>query len=157
MKSLQIALSTALLFLFFACSDPCADVNCGDNGTCNQGLCICDEGYEGFNCEAKIIDKFTGTWVSTDFSCDGELEPVTFVFEQGSTITDLRFYDAEDEEIIISVNYAGNNISIDEQEVDEATVSGSGSLTDANTFLMFFQIVDEDNDSYSCSGTFTKQ
>jgi hypothetical protein len=32
--------------------DPCADVDCGDNGTCEDGACVCDGGYylDGTEC-----------------------------------------------------------------------------------------------------------
>jgi hypothetical protein len=30
---------------------PCANKNCGTFGTCNNGLCICKNGYSGNNCE----------------------------------------------------------------------------------------------------------
>ncbi|EFC39663.1 predicted protein [Naegleria gruberi] len=31
--------------------DQCYDVSCSDHGTCKNGRCICDSGYEGNNCE----------------------------------------------------------------------------------------------------------
>lgn len=41
--------------LFTACGDdpidPCAGVDCGSNGTCMTGICDCEDGYSGDNCE----------------------------------------------------------------------------------------------------------
>ena len=138
--------------------DLCFDAMC-NNGSCNSdtGACECNEGYEGTNCESLVIAKFVGTWVSTDFNCDGDLEPVTFIFEQGATITDLRFYDLEDDDIVFNVNYDGNNLTIPEQEADDVTVSGSGDLTDPTMMSLNFLVVDDIGDQYNCSGTFTKQ
>ena len=31
--------------------DPCAEVDCGSHGTCEQGVCECDPGYEGEFCD----------------------------------------------------------------------------------------------------------
>jgi len=31
--------------------DPCAEVDCGANGQCTEGVCECEEGYEGDFCE----------------------------------------------------------------------------------------------------------
>ncbi|MBN2096536.1 fibronectin type III domain-containing protein [Candidatus Peregrinibacteria bacterium] len=31
--------------------DPCAEVDCGAHGQCAEGVCECDEGYEGDSCE----------------------------------------------------------------------------------------------------------
>lgn len=40
---------------FAACGDdpidPCAGVDCGDNGTCVEGICVCEDGYSGVSCE----------------------------------------------------------------------------------------------------------
>jgi len=36
--------------------DPCADIVCEENGTCVEGLCECDAGYEGDSCETNIDD-----------------------------------------------------------------------------------------------------
>lgn len=37
-----------------AASGPCMDVTCSGRGTCsNLGICFCDEGYSGDNCQGK--------------------------------------------------------------------------------------------------------
>ena len=67
-----IKLSFLVLTLFvFACSDPCDDVNCGTNGTCDDGTCICEEGYSGANCETNICE-------TTD-CINGDCNPITGV------------------------------------------------------------------------------
>ena len=52
-------------FLMFspACgdSDPCKDVDCGANGTCFEGECVCNEGFEGAACADTWSAKFVGT------------------------------------------------------------------------------------------------
>ena len=34
--------------------DPCTGVDCGEHGTCVEGICECDFGYEGEFCDALI-------------------------------------------------------------------------------------------------------
>ncbi len=34
--------------------DPCAEINCGAHGTCKEGVCDCDAGYQGELCDALI-------------------------------------------------------------------------------------------------------
>ncbi len=50
--------------------DPCKDVNCGANGTCLDGSCICDIGYEGASCETEWATKFEGSYLGKDV-CGG--------------------------------------------------------------------------------------
>lgn len=50
-------LSILCLVLFFACGDPCDDIDCGPNGTCIEGECNCDQGYSGVNCEINVCDS----------------------------------------------------------------------------------------------------
>lgn len=57
-------------FLMFtpACgdSDPCKDVDCGANGTCFEGECVCNEGFEGASCTDTWSAKFVGTYTGFD-------------------------------------------------------------------------------------------
>jgi len=36
-----------------ACSDPCCGVECGENGKCVEGICVCERLYWGPSCENK--------------------------------------------------------------------------------------------------------
>jgi hypothetical protein len=53
-----------LISFMFSCSDACDVIDCGVNGTCDDGVCLCAEGYAGFACETLVIEKYTGTWES---------------------------------------------------------------------------------------------
>lgn len=69
---------TVLAFLslcFFACSDPCSDIDCGANGTCVEGVCNCDEAYTGLNCETEIRAKYLGIYEGDFSACLGGLIP----------------------------------------------------------------------------------
>jgi len=50
-------------------TDPCSDVDCGSNGTCFDGTCACDPGYDGTNCGIVIRSLFTGTFDASEV-CD---------------------------------------------------------------------------------------
>jgi len=43
----------------------CKNVDCGENGRCSQGKCICKEGYSGDKCDVDIIYK-TGSNIIND-------------------------------------------------------------------------------------------
>lgn len=58
-------------FLMFtpACgdSDPCKDVECGGtNGSCFEGECVCNEGFEGTACADEWSTKFVGNFDGDD-------------------------------------------------------------------------------------------
>jgi hypothetical protein len=62
-----------ILLLAVSCKkdeDKCADVNC-NFGTCVEGTCQCDEGYEGDDCSIASNEKFLGDW---ELPCDGEID-----------------------------------------------------------------------------------
>lgn len=48
--------------LMFACSDPCDDISCENGGNCDDGTCICEDGYSGENCEIENRQAFLGIW-----------------------------------------------------------------------------------------------
>jgi hypothetical protein len=70
MKSIRQFALTAMLTIgafsaitYTACNkDACADVNCGNGGTCVSGTCTCSTGYEGTTCQTLSRDKFVKTW-----------------------------------------------------------------------------------------------
>lgn len=69
-----------------SCTDPCNDVDCGNNGTCFDGVCICDEGYEGTNCETTSATKYIGTYSAVDI-CNGQTLPASTNTISQSTTT----------------------------------------------------------------------
>ncbi len=57
--------------------DPCAGKDCGSHGTCENGVCVCEEGYSGIDCGIPPIDLCEGV------ECDR-----CFVCEYGECVTD---------------------------------------------------------------------
>ncbi len=54
--------------MFSSCGedDPCKDVDCGPNGTCFEGTCECNDGYEGDACDVEWATKFLGSYLGQD-------------------------------------------------------------------------------------------
>lgn len=83
MKKTLLALATSCMFAlsaiyFTACDttepDPCAKVECGPHGACNNGTCDCAPGYEkdvNGRCDLLITDKLTGKYNGEDFDTKG--------------------------------------------------------------------------------------
>lgn len=74
---------------FFACSDPCEDVSCQNGGACDDGTCICEDGYSGTNCETENRAGLIGTWIGFTDCPDEPAASATFIISEGSTITDI--------------------------------------------------------------------
>lgn len=81
---MRFPLLTVFSFLILALvscnTDSCKDVDCGVNGTCEEGICACDSFYEGENCEIESRDKYLGTWTG-EAVCDNGPNATGIVFE----------------------------------------------------------------------------
>jgi hypothetical protein len=58
-------------------TDPCKDVDCGNNGICVEGDCVCEDGFGGVDCatdycEELVCDTTGGEKVATVGGCDCE-------------------------------------------------------------------------------------
>lgn len=97
MKNLKSALAIVGIGLasMTACTDLCKDVNC-NNGTCVEGDCVCDAGYEGTNCDTEIRAAYLGTYNVTE-TCDSGSDAYAVVVSAGTSINDVvinNLYDA---------------------------------------------------------------
>jgi len=156
MKNSLSFLSALLLIFLASCNNPCDNVLCGDQGYCDDGTCICEDGYEGLACESKTIDKFIGVYTSTDFGCDGFiLGSTTLVFAEGYGHKDLVMYDIEEPEIVVNIIYEDFNLAIAPYAIDDAILTANGTLNEDGTLSLFFQITEDSMTSY-CHGTFRK-
>ncbi len=88
--SLVAALVCALL-VFDACTT--CDVDCGANGSCDNGTCVCDPGYSGANCE-------------TFDECHNILCPTNSICEDGFCVCDPG-YEGDSCELLIRDKYFG--------------------------------------------------
>lgn len=70
MKKFNFLFLLSFLFFCIAC-DPCKDINCGSNGTCVEGVCKCDNGASGTNCEILTRDEYIDNWDADSQSCSG--------------------------------------------------------------------------------------
>ena len=67
--------------------DPCVDINCGTNAHCEDGQCLCDEGYEGnptIACHQYEEDKCKDVTCGTNEHC----EDGTCVCDDGYELVD---------------------------------------------------------------------
>ena len=126
-------------FLMFApaCgdSDPCKDVDCGANGTCFEGECVCNEGFEGSACADEWTTKFIATYDGED-DCTIPAPPASYEYTQkvsrvsatkiliedlGGTVFDVEATVSKS----LASDLSANNITID-YTTGGRTFKGSG-------------------------------
>ena len=136
-KTLLFALFAVIALTFTACEDdPCADLDCGPNGTCvedtNLGIafCDCDAGFTGANCDqvadpcAAIDCGENGTCVeATDgtVSCDCNAGWTGANCDEELVASYLGSYSITDEDCIANMN-TDNCGSILDYSYDDAVV-----------------------------------
>jgi hypothetical protein len=179
---LMMALGGALVLSLSSC-DPCKDVDCGTEGTCEDGSCVCndkyygdacethcmngtysegtctcDNGYEGDACDVEERAEFLAT-----YNADDNCESGTYTYE--STITAGTAIDA----ISIS-NFAGFDVTVPAtvdgssftitNHVDAAgrKFNGTGTISASGTTVTLeYDVVFTDETTDACTATLTKQ
>lgn len=162
-----LAIAFFLLLLASSCKDPCKDINCND-GVCLDGTCICDDGFEGTNCDQLEREKFIGSWTGP-LDC-GELlgsnEATIIVSADPNSAQGLLFsLDTGLAELeAVSGTVSGNIffISSTEQSLEipdfgevPATISGEGTFNDDGTVTATVVAVTAAF-TLECSGTLLK-
>ncbi len=159
-----------LVLLASSCKDPCDDINCND-GVCLDGTCLCDDGFEGVNCERAEREKFLGTWEG-DIDCGetlGENEVTLIVAEDPSDPTNVLISLAGFELIDfepLSGTVAGNRLFITSstqsfdpfglgQEID-IIISGDGEFNEDGTVTMNMALAAA-TFSFNCTGILSPQ
>ena len=115
--------------------DACKDVVCLNNGVCDNGDCVCEAGYEGFNCEIEQRLAYIGSY-DVEESCNLGSFSYSIVLiadsETGTEITLSNFGDFGFD-IIGIVN--GSEITFTDQTGNGSTVNGTGILESENGVL----------------------
>jgi hypothetical protein len=122
---------------FNSCTtDACKDVNCGQYGTCLDGDCVCDTGYEGVNCQTEERAKFVATYVGTiGIACpvtgDGNLTNQTITISNSSvSVSKITINIAGN--FTLTATVAGTSLTIDNSSQGGFNYSGTGSVNGNN-------------------------
>jgi hypothetical protein len=168
MMKLNLLAALLLSTLAFAgCKDECKDVNCGANGACVEGNCVCDAGYLGTNCETALNSKFGGVYNSDPLTCSASgtfpHDDVTFAPKAGSPtdviVSGLYYQGAASVTAVVGAN--GQSFSIAKQSLGSSAYeikSTSGSITaDGKTITLAYEVYQMDTVLLeSCTATFTR-
>lgn len=129
-------------------TDACKDVECGDNGNCLEGVCICDLGYEGTSCATLTNASFTGSFnVNETCSQSTDTYAVTVSATNATTVTISNLYDAG--LVVTGTINANGGVTIDSQTFGTGTLSGS--ITENGGVLTFNFTIAIGGQSDTCS------
>jgi len=114
-------------------ADACKDVECGDYGTCLDGVCVCDAGFSGTNCDVENRAAFIGTAnLSGTVACgttgNGTISSTATTFSAGSGMTKLVMNLGGSLAITCTVT-SPTSFTVDNQTIDTYTYGGTGSLS----------------------------
>lgn len=130
-------------------TDACKDVDCGDNGTCLEGDCICDTGYEGTNCQTLVRAAYIGSF-NVQETCSQSTDTYAVTVSAGGSdlaVTISNLYDAG--LIVNGTVNADGGITIASQTFGTGTISGS--VTKTGGVLTFNFTIAVSGQSDSCS------
>ena len=90
-----------------SCKDECKDVIC-NNGSCDEGNCVCNYGWSGENCDFKSVSEFYGDWTG-DFNCGLTDQVITMHIEGiGNSLDILKMHTVDS-----NIDIQGFPISLD--------------------------------------------
>lgn len=159
MKTTVQALAPLFLFLTLllgSCSDDCDDVNCLNGGRCEEGDCLCLDGYVGDECQTEMRTQFLGAY-NVNENCDAGNDSYQMTITTSNT--GVRNIIMVFPGLNVSATVNGPGITIPNQTINvqgnSVTISGTGQL--AGNILTLSYTVGSGNSSTSCTATCTKQ
>ena len=137
MKNYLNQLLIIATFIIVGCSDPCKDAVCGQ-GACDDGTCICSDGYEGTACEILENNKYFGLYNVTEIECSIVMIPLSSVdVAANEGVGPFK--------VTLTLTVGGDVIDFFNSTLENGKLNGSGSynglqilltgvFTDVNTF-----------------------
>ncbi len=164
--SKKLFLLPALLlgaFLMFtpACGDSnaCKDVDCGTNGTCFSGDCVCDDGYEigaSGKCDTESRVKFYGSYNVSE-TCGGPADTYASGIQAGSSITEVKITNFGNSGLNVNATINGDQLTVPSQTLSigggSVTVTGTGTLA-GNILTLTY--AGSGSVTFTCTATMTK-
>lgn len=121
--------------LFNSCEpDLCKNISCAYGGTCKDGSCLCQTGYEGEFCETISRDKFKGIWNVNEDGTITSVAQYSINIENGDKINEVKITNFQNHftEKVIAVAYK-DTLTIPYQVFTNGyKVEGWATITDTN-------------------------
>ena len=157
--SMILGLSATLAMTGCKKDDPCDDVTCLNGGTCSDGTCSCQSGYEGSTCGTEVRAKFLSTYNVNETCPSGNFSYQSTITTSSTGINRVIINNFAGFGVSATASVTGSSITIGTQQVDiqgnAATISGSGQLS--GSILTISYTISAGGSSESCTLTCTKQ
>lgn len=135
--------------------------------SCSKDDKICNEGYEGKNCDVEIRTKFLGVWSALDRKEDGTQLPAytATIVKNPSSIAKMNIGGFSGipsnggfaADVIVNANGTSFTIPSQEPDADGYSVQGSGTLGSTNTITVNYTITKISTGQVNTyTGTWTK-
>lgn len=165
MKRIQFILFALLLgastMMITSCnSDACKDKDCGTQGICQDGTCICNAGYEigaDDKCGVEIRAKLFGTYNFTDVCTTGTYTGTATIATSSAGVTNIVLgnFAGTTASAIGTIN--GSSITVPNGTLGSYTISGVTGSFSGNTITWSYTLKDSNNATDVCTSTWTKQ
>jgi hypothetical protein len=145
---------------FNSCTtDACKDVDCGLNGECVDGDCVCDAGYEGVNCETEERAKFIAAYSVSESCTSGNYTYNITAATSATNISSIVVSNFGDYGVSVTGTVDGSTLTFASQSVtisgSAASISGSGQLSGSILTITYTIVAGTESDT--CTMTCTKQ
>ena len=161
MKNILKLSFLAGLFLVFSCTDPCEDVVCENGGTCDEGTCLCAEGYEGDNCETESRAKYLGDFLGERTCLDGEVDNLFIGFREGSEILELSLVNPSDNQVLSTLtlddNIASSEVFVTEIQGDTILSQIVLTITSIDEVVFETRITEQGEEFVDCNAVLLRQ
>ena len=132
MRTPHLILGLCLLLLAAGCRDRCKRIDCGPNGTCIEGDCACNSGYDGGLCEETVTEKFNKVY-DLDETCTAgdDYYTVEMVPSESnpSQLFIIGLWEQEDT-LVALVDDNGTDFSIARQAINNVEIAATGTGDD---------------------------
>lgn len=129
--------------------DKCKAISCAYGGTCAEGACKCQPGYEGNQCETITRKKYVGFWAVKEQGSVTPARQYPLSIENDTAVTGVliknlyNYFSTEK----IHAYVQGDSLIIPNQQLMGKVVFGKGYITSVkngtnNAIVMRYEVID---------------